>query len=90
MNKKITHSPSYSKMFKSCVKESNWFLDEYCYAVQTLLENEQNEFLRVHNLKDDLRGYQAFSVNADIRVVFQKTKDGYYFVAVGKHEVVYK
>lgn len=49
-----------------------------------------NETLRVHELTGKMKGYYAFSVTGDIRVIFQKVSDEeIILIDIGTHNQLY-
>ena len=54
-------------------------------------KNPLDTRLRNHRLRGRLKGKWAFSITDDIRIVYEwKTKNTVRFLAIGKHEKVYR
>lgn len=54
------------------------------------LENSSNPILKDHALIGTMKGYRAFSVTGDIRVVYRTEHDTILFYDIGTHNQVYK
>ena len=53
------------------------------------VEEPTNPVLKDHVLSGKLKGYKAFSITGDIRVVYYIHNDTAYFVDIGTHNQVY-
>ena len=49
----------------------------------------KDPLLRTHKLKGELEGYWAFSVDADLRVMFRWVGDEAFLVNLGNHDQIY-
>jgi len=58
-------------------------------ALRRLAAGPADPLLRTHKLKGDLRDYWAFSVDADLRVLFRWDGDVALLVNLGSHDEVY-
>ena len=58
-------------------------------ALRRFAANPSDPLLRLHKLKGELDGYWAFSVDADLRVVFRWAGDEAFLVNIGSHDEVY-
>ncbi len=52
-------------------------------------ENSANPILKDHALGGKMKGFRAFSVSGDIRVVYYAHEGVAYFVDIGTHNQVY-
>ena len=49
----------------------------------------RKEPINDHPLTGQLKGFRAFSVGGDVRVVYQETEDCYLLLDIGSHNQVY-
>jgi addiction module RelE/StbE family toxin len=54
------------------------------------IQDPKNPVLKDHPLTGKLRGFRAFSITGDIRVIYYIEKNIAYFVDIGTHIQVYK
>ena len=56
--------------------------------IEIFAANPKHSSLKTHKLKGPLQGYFSFSVDYDVRIVFQyKEKGTTHFLKIGSHEV---
>lgn len=53
------------------------------------IENSRHSILKDHPLSGKMKGFRAFSVTGDIRVIYYIRGDIAYFVDIGTHNQVY-
>jgi mRNA-degrading endonuclease YafQ of YafQ-DinJ toxin-antitoxin module len=58
-------------------------------ALRRFVADPQDPLLRTHKLKGELDAYWAFSVDADLRVLFRWDDDTAFLVSLGSHDEVY-
>jgi mRNA-degrading endonuclease YafQ of YafQ-DinJ toxin-antitoxin module len=58
-------------------------------ALRRFAADPQDPLLRTHKLKGELDSYWAFSVDADLRVLFRWEGDEAFLVNLGSHEQIY-
>lgn len=58
--------------------------------VRLFVQNHQDPILNDHALSGKMKGYRAFSVTGDIRVVYYTNNNVAYLVDIGTHNQVYK
>lgn len=58
-------------------------------ALRRFAADAQDALLRTHELKGELDGYWAFTVDADLRVLFRWEGDSAFLVNLGTHDQVY-
>ncbi|MEX0631039.1 MAG: type II toxin-antitoxin system mRNA interferase toxin, RelE/StbE family [Chloroflexota bacterium] len=58
-------------------------------ALRRFAADPQDPLLRTHKLKGELDGYWAFSVDADLRVLFRWDGDEAFLVNLGSHDQIY-
>lgn len=90
INKPVTLSKRFSRNFRKRIAKDNFLLEQYQKCFALFLTNKNFPFLRDHPLKGTLKGYRAFAITGDIRVVYLDMKDQYLFVDIGTHDQVYR
>jgi mRNA-degrading endonuclease YafQ of YafQ-DinJ toxin-antitoxin module len=58
-------------------------------ALLRFAADPRDPLLRTHKLKGELRGYWAFSVDDDLKVVFRWSGDEAFLLNLGSHDEVY-
>ncbi|MGH2488644.1 MAG: type II toxin-antitoxin system RelE/ParE family toxin [Candidatus Limnocylindria bacterium] len=58
-------------------------------ALRRFAADPQDPLLHTHKLKGELGGYWAFSVDADLRVLFRWDGDVAFLVNIGSHDEIY-
>ncbi len=58
-------------------------------ALRRFARDPQDPLLRTHKLKGELASYWAFSVDADLRVLFRWEGNEALLVSLGSHDEVY-
>ncbi len=58
-------------------------------ALRRFATDPTDPLLRTHKLKGDLSDYWAFSVDADLRVLFRWEDDACFLVSLGTHDEAY-
>ena len=58
-------------------------------ALRRFAADPQDPLLHTHKLKGELDSYWAFSVDADLRVVFRWDGDEAFLVNIGSHDQIY-
>ena len=76
---------NYSKRIKPIENLDKRFIQRY----QLFIRNREDPILKDHALTGDLKGFRAFWVAGDIRVVYYIMEDIAYFVDIGSHNQVY-
>lgn len=87
MNVQFTHG--FIKIFKKRFSTKQNIHKKFNERVRKFAENPGDLILRDHSLGGKLRGYRAFSIAGDIRVVYYIFGDTAYFVNIGTHNQVY-
>jgi len=54
------------------------------------IQNSSNLVLKDHPLTGKLKGYRAFSITGDVRVIYYIKNNIAYFIDIGTHNQVYK
>jgi len=84
----IRFQKSFTEQYKKLTKFQKQFVDD---TLELFLEDPLHESLRGHPLKDKWVKYRSITADDDLRLHFREVnKDTILFVAVGKHEQLYK
>ena len=87
----IKYLPIFRKHYKRRIFLRPSLKKRFAERVKLFTENKKHPILNNHKLSGDLKGYYAFSITGDIRVVYQyESKDVVLFYDVGKHNQVYR
>ncbi len=84
----------YHKRFKKHYQK-RIFLDKslnriYIEKLKLFVENPIHELLKDHALSSDMKGFRAFSITGNIRVIYSKMNNEIHFYDIGTHNQVYK
>jgi addiction module RelE/StbE family toxin len=86
----IRLSKDFKKYFKKRIPPNSPLEERYKQKVSHFIKNRKNPLLKDHKLVGRLKGYRAFSITGDIRVVYvEESKDMVMFVDIGTHNQVY-
>lgn len=84
----ISYTPSFIKQYNSLEKDLQ---DEVVDKIELFKKTKNHKQLKVHKLKGKLKGRYSFSVNYNIRIVFNYlSKKEVVFLAIGDHDVYKK
>lgn len=86
---KIDQHPNFVRHFKERIRHDPRLVVEFKESLALFLEAPSSSALNDHELKEDLAGYRSFSITEDIRVVYQRTKEGILLYDIGNHPQVY-
>lgn len=53
------------------------------------LQDEFSPILNNHALKGKYQGYRSINIGGDLRVIYRKSSDNVFFVAIGSHSNLY-
>ncbi|MGB9707600.1 MAG: type II toxin-antitoxin system YafQ family toxin [Microgenomates group bacterium] len=87
---KIVFHKRFVKSFKKRIKNNPQLVNKFKQRYQLFLNDKNNPILRNHHLSGDLIGKSAFSINSDIRVIYEEKNDVIIFLDIGTHNQVYK
>jgi mRNA-degrading endonuclease YafQ of YafQ-DinJ toxin-antitoxin module len=86
----ITFSSSFRRAFKKWIGRQKDLEEKFWQRVEIFRNDPFDLRLRTHKLFGDLREYWSFTVEYDIRVVFQfAAKNRAVFQDIGTHDEVY-
>lgn len=87
---KIGYSSSFNKSFKKLVKNSPEIEAKFWDKIDIFYENPFDIRLKTHKLTGKLKNLWSFSVDFDIRVIFNFESDNLIsFLDIGTHKDVY-
>lgn len=80
----------YSSQFKKQYKKlSEKIKIQTKTRINILIEDEFSPILKNHKLHGEFSKYRSINITGDIRVVYRKTTNGFYFFAIGSHSKLY-
>jgi len=83
----IIYSPKFLKKLKKISKRDSRLAEEVLDKVAMFKNKDNHTALKVHANKGKLKGYQSFSVNYKIRIIFRYLKTGeVFFITIGDHD----
>ncbi len=86
----IAFSSSFKRAFKKRIEGRKDLEEKFWKRLEIFKANPRDLRLRTHKLSGDLREYWSFTVEYDIRVVFQfASENRVVFQDIGTHDEVY-
>jgi mRNA-degrading endonuclease YafQ of YafQ-DinJ toxin-antitoxin module len=85
----LYYKDSFKKSYNKRFKENTKIKAVIATRIAIFLENKNNPLLRNHALKGVRKGYYAFSVTGDIRIIYYEYEGNHYLVDIGTHNQVY-
>jgi len=86
----VAFSTSFKRAFKKHVEGRQPLEEKFWKRLEIFRENPLDARLRTHKLSGDLQEYWSFSIEYDVRVVFQfAAKKCAVFLDIGTHDEVY-
>ncbi|MDA1277825.1 MAG: type II toxin-antitoxin system mRNA interferase toxin, RelE/StbE family [Verrucomicrobia bacterium] len=83
-------SSSFKRAFKNRIAGRKRLEEKFWKRVEIFRDDPHDARLRTHKLSSDLQEYWSFSVEHDVRVVFQfAAKNRAVFQDIGSHDEVY-
>ncbi len=86
---KIESTESFIKIFKKRFSHREKIQKKFDERIKKFVENPYNPVLSNHALTGKLKGYRAFSITGDIKVVYYAYNNTAYLVDIGTHNQVY-
>lgn len=87
---KIEFTGKYTNAYTSLVRDDETMRVKILERVTWFRRNTNDTRLANHPLHKKMKGYWAFSVNDDMRIVYEWVgKTTVRFLAIGRHETVY-
>ncbi|MFV1917255.1 MAG: type II toxin-antitoxin system mRNA interferase toxin, RelE/StbE family [Patescibacteria group bacterium] len=88
---KIKRTGKFDQMLKGLVAEDEKLLSLTETKILLFAKNPTDTRVENHPLKRRLKGKWAFNITNDVRIVYEwQGKNAVRFLAVGKHEKIYK
>ena len=86
----IAFSSSFKRAFRKRIEGRKPLEEKFWKRVEMFKEDPHDARLRTHKLSGELQGYWSFSVEYDVRVVFQfASNNRAVFQDIGSHDEVY-
>ncbi|MDD5138801.1 MAG: type II toxin-antitoxin system YafQ family toxin [Verrucomicrobiales bacterium] len=86
----ITFSSSFKRAFKKRIEGRKPLEDKFWRRLEIFRDNPLDARLRTHKLSGELREHWSFTIEYDVRVVFQfASKNRAVFQDIGTHDEVY-
>ena len=86
----VAFSSSFKRAFKKRIKGRQPLEEKFWKRVEIFIQNPLSPRLRTHKLSGNLQDQWSFSVEYDVRVIFQfVSKTRVIFQDVGNHDEVY-
>lgn len=86
---KIEFTHDFIKIYKKRFSSLPQFRNQFDKRAKLFEKNPTNPILKDHHLSGKMKGYRAFSVSGDIRVVYCIKGIVAYFIDIGTHNQVY-
>jgi addiction module RelE/StbE family toxin len=87
--KKIEYSKQFQKYLKQRYGHQPKVIERLRHHLELFSQGVRKEPINDHPLTGKLKGFRAFSVGGDVRVVYQEIEDCYLFLNIGSHNQVY-
>jgi addiction module RelE/StbE family toxin len=88
--KQILYRRTFIKSYRRITSNRPKLKDKIREKVILFLQNKHSRLLNDHELKGNLLGQRSFSVQNDLRIIYEDLSDCYLFVDIGTHNQVYK
>lgn len=89
MTKPIELHHSFVKSFKTRIAKNSKLRTHYETRVAMFVDGHRATPINDHALTGGLAGRRAFSITADVRVIYIETADKIIFLDIGTHNQVY-
>lgn len=86
---RILYSRRFLKRFEKRILPNQELYIRFKDRVGLFRDSPDHPLLRDHPLRGKLIGFRAFSITGDIRLVYEKVKDGIILHDIGSHNQVY-
>ena len=86
----IAFSSSFKRAFTKRIEGHRPLEEKFWKRMEMFKEDPHDPRLRTHKLSDELQGYWSFSIEYDVRVIFQFVSNNRaVFQDIGSHDEVY-
>ncbi len=86
---KIEYNDSFIKHYKKRITSNHLLIKKAKERINLFIKNPNDPILKDHPLKGKSKGFRAFSITGDIRVIYQIIEGTVYFFDIGTHNQVY-
>ena len=86
---KVELTDHFIKLFKKRIAGKRKLHQRFEEATRQFEENPHHPTLKNHALSGKLKGYHAFWITGDIRVIYRIERNTAYFENIGTHNQVY-
>jgi addiction module RelE/StbE family toxin len=87
---KVVWDQGFKKSYKKKVKNNSDLKERFWHALDLFSNNPFDPSIKTHKLTGKLKGYWAFSIDYDCRVVFKfLDKNEAFLIEIGGHDEVY-
>ena len=84
----IQYAPTFVRMYKGC---SRLLQEEIKEKIALFRDKKNHKVLKVHKLNGELRDSYAFSVNYQIRIIFEyENRSTVNLLVIGNHDSAYR
>lgn len=88
--KQIVFARKFEKHYVSRIRRDKKLSKAFDARYRLFVVGERDYPLNDHPLTGNMAGKRAFSITADVRVVYEETEDEIVFLDVGTHNQVYE
>jgi addiction module RelE/StbE family toxin len=89
MSQQIDLHRSFVKCYVKRISKNPKLVAQYEARVALFMQGIRDTPINDHPLTGTMSGKRAFSITADIRVVYVETNDAFVFIDIGTHAQVY-
>ena len=86
---KIVFTKAFKTAFSKRIKPDSHKTRLFYKRLAQFEKDRNDSILKDHALKGKMKGYRAFSIDYDLRVIYRKTPKKYLFLTIGTHSEVY-
>lgn len=86
---RVNFTKNFKKSYKTRIQPHQNLDKRFEGRFKLFVRNKSFEVLKDHPLGGKLKGFRAFSITGDIRVVYCIHENTFYFVDIGTHNQVY-
>jgi addiction module RelE/StbE family toxin len=90
MTKRLRRTRTFEKHFDKRIARSPKLSSQFEERLAQFLGGVRTAPINDHALTGNMDGKRAFSITADIRVIYTETEDAFVFLDIGTHAQVYK
>lgn len=86
---KIVYDRKFKQSYKLKIKDHKNLVAQIRDIVELLLSDSHSKDLDIHPLQGSMKGLYSITVDADLRIVYKKTKQALILLDIGSHKEVY-